>query len=181
MPHSFTEQIRKNHERFLETLKKIRAGRAHPEMVSDIPVEAYGAATPLSGLASISVSDARSLVIEPWDKQILKAIEKAVIGSGRNLSCAVDGAVVRASVPAMTEESRARIAASISGELERARIAARRAREEEKKRIELSERSGESTEDDRRKGIRELDDATREAVEALEREAEKKEAEIRHV
>lgn len=181
MPHSFAEQVRNNHERFLETLKKIRTGRAHPGMVAAILVEAYGAQTPLSGLASISVSDARSMVIEPWDKQILKAIEKAIIGANQNLSAAVAGNAIRVSIPPMTQESRTAIAKSLREELERARVAVRKGREEEKKQIEASAKSGELSEDDRHRKIKVLDQATKEAIDELSAAAEKKEAEIMNI
>lgn len=181
MPHSFAEQVRNNHERFLETLKKIRTGRAHPGMVAAILVEAYGAQTPLSSLASISVSDARSMVIDPWDKQILKAIEKSIVASDRNLSCIVSGDAIRVSIPPMTEESRTAIAKSLREELERSRIAVRKAREEEKKQIEASAKSGDLSEDERHRKIKALDQATKEAIASLSEEAENKEAEVMKV
>jgi len=159
-------------------LKKIRTGRAHPEMVADIMVEAYGVQTPISGLASISVTDARSIAIEPWDKQILKAIEKAIVTADRNLSCAVSSDVVRITIPTMTEESRLRVVKSLNEELERVRVAVRMAREEEKKQIEVKTKAGDLTEDDRRDGIKALDEKTKEAIVQLETETKKKENEI---
>ena len=181
MLHSFSEQVANCHAHFAEILKKIRTGRPHPEMVADILVEAYGAQTPLSGLAGVSVTDARTLVVEPWDKQIVKAIEKAIIAADRNLSCAVSGDVIRLSIPGMTEETRLQVAKSLDTELERARVAVRKAREEEKKQIEAKTKSKELTEDDRRDRIKTLDEETKKAISRLEAASQAKRTEIMKV
>lgn len=178
MINQFTQQIQKNHEHFKEQLSRIRTGRSHPDMVSDILVDSYGAKTPLSQLGSISVTDARSLAIEPWDKNILKDIEKAIISANRNLSCSVDGVCVRIRMPEMTQENRQTAVKSLYDMLERSRVSVRQAREEEKKSIEKLAAAGELTEDDRRDEIKKLDESTKAAVSELEEAARKKEQEL---
>lgn len=178
MTKQFTQQIRKNEEHFSEQLRRIRTGRAHPDMVGDILVDSYGAKTPLSQLGSISVTDSRSLAVEPWDKNIIKDIEKAVVAANRNVSCSADGVCVRIRMPEMTQENRQQAVKSLHDMLERSRVSARQAREEEKKSIEKLASVGELTEDDRRDEIKNLDEATKAAVSELEKVAEKKEQEL---
>ncbi|MBI2050672.1 MAG: ribosome recycling factor [Parcubacteria group bacterium] len=174
----FTQQLKQNQEHFILALKKLRTGRAHPDMVADISVEAYGAQTPLSGLASTSIQDARTLLVEPWDKNITKDIEKAIIGANRGLSASVSGSVVRASIPQMTQENRMQAVKSLKETLEKARVSMRVAREEEKKRIERAAKAGELTEDDRLDEIKRLDEDTKQAVAALESISTEKEKEL---
>ena len=177
----FTQQLKQNQEHFTLALKKLRTGRAHPDMAVDIVVEAYGAHTPLSGLASTSVQDARTLLIEPWDKNIAKDIEKAIIAANRGLSASVSGSVIRVTIPHMTQENRIQAVKSLKETLEKARVSARIAREEEKKRIERAVKAGDLTEDDRMSEIKRLDEGTKQAVAALESAADEKEKELMQV
>jgi len=175
---SFKESVQKIQVNFKEELKTFRTGRANPDLVSDIQVEAYGASQPISQLASIGVQDAKTITIEAWDKGVIQDIEKAIIASNRNISPAVDGNVVRISIPETTEETRKDIVKSLNEKLEQARVSVRKAREEEKKGIEQDEKQGNITEDDKRDGIKKLDQDTKDAISEFEKEAENKEKEI---
>ena len=118
---------------FSDEIKTMRTGRATVDLLADISVESYGVQTPLPQLASISVGDARMLVVEPWDKSIVKDIEKAITSADRGLTSAVDGDKMRVSVPEMTEETRKSMVRTLNEKLEKARVSIRRARENEKK------------------------------------------------
>ena len=175
---TFEQRTKQIHEHFLLSLKKLRTGRAHPDMVTDMSVEAYGAATPLSGIASTSVQDARTLLIEPWDKNILKDIEKAIIASNRNLAAAVAGSAIRVSIPQMTQENRLDAVKSLKETLEKARVSVRLAREEEKRRIERDAKEGALSKDERERAIKTLDGDTKKAIAALEHSCSEKEREL---
>lgn len=175
---TFAEHLAQNREHFAESLKKLRTGRAHPDMAADIMVEAYGVPTPLSSLASIQIQDARTLLIEPWDKNVVKDIEKAIISANRSLSASVSGSTIRTSIPQMTQENRLVAVKSLKETLEKARVSARRGREEEKKRIEREAKDGALSRDERERAIKTLDESTREAVLALEALSSEKEKEL---
>jgi len=175
---TFKESVQKIQEYFKEELKSFRTGRANIDLVSDIKVEVYGASQPLKQLASIGVQDVHTIIVEPWDKSIVKNIEKGILSSGRNISSAVDGNIVRISIPETTEETRKDLVKLLNEKLEEARISIRRSREEEKKKIELDEKSGAITEDDKRDGIKNLDQATKDSILSLEKNASEKEKEI---
>lgn len=174
----FQEQTQKIQENFKGQIKTFRTGRASADMISDIQVEAYGAIQPLSNLASIAVADAKMMTIEAWDKGLIKDIEKAIISSDRNISVAVDGDIIRVNVPEMTEETRRDIVKSLNEKLEQARVSIRKAREQEKKKIEKDEKQGSISEDDKRNGIKKLDEHTKSAISNLEQHASNKEKEI---
>lgn len=128
----------------------------------------------LKGLASIQNLDARTLTIEPWDKSVLKAIEKAIIVADLGLSPVVDGSGIRLSMPQMTEESRKHLVKTMKEKLEEGRVAVRRVREE--LRDEIKEQ--ELPEDSERRAMEELEKTTREFTEQIERMGEEKEKEI---
>ena len=174
----FKDKSKSIQERFSEYLKGIRTGRVNPSILEGIEAESYGTSTPISQLASITVQDAKTLFIEPWDKNIIKDIEKAIIASGKNISPATDSSGIRITIPQMTEETRKNAVKSMNQELENSRVGTRRAREEIKKDIEYQEKQGSITEDDKRDGIKNLDEQTKQATETLEKLAKEKEKEI---
>lgn len=177
----FTEldnRFQKTIDHFSEELKSIRTGRANPALVANIMVMAYGSPLPIPQLANISVPEAKLLVIEPWDKSLLKEIEKAIVASSLNISPVSDGNILRLKLPDLTEETRRNLTKTVREKLEQARVAVRAAREDKKKEIEKAEKVGEITEDDRYDGIAELDKKTKEADAKLQALAEQKEKEV---
>jgi ribosome recycling factor len=116
----------------LETLKhgieKIRTGRANPALLENITVEYYGSRTPLSQVASVSVADARTLSVTPWDKTMVQPIEKAIMESGLGLNPNTSGQVIRVPLPALTEERRKEFGKLVRKEGEEAKIAVRNVR-----------------------------------------------------
>lgn len=153
----------------------LRTGRASPALVEDLAVEAYGTTQPVKALGSMSTPDARTLVIEPWDASVVKAIESAIVASGIGLSPVVDGKVIRLIMPMMTEENRQKMVKVMHEKLEDARIQARKVREEAKKAIEKQTGVGQ---DDIRRDLEQLDKTVKDYIMKIDQAGDKKEAEI---
>ncbi len=113
---------------FQADLKKMRTGRAHPSLIENLKVDFYGAESPLQQMANISVEDARTLVVSPWDKSTVQAIEKAIYKSELGLTPNTAGAVIRVPLPALTEERRRNITKVVRGDAESAKVAVRNVR-----------------------------------------------------
>ncbi len=111
-----------------QELTKVRAGRANPAMLNGVMVEYYGTPTPLSQVANISIPDARSLSIKPWEKNLLPEIEKAIFAANLGFTPQSDGENIRINIPALTEERRKDLAKQIKNEGENAKISIRNAR-----------------------------------------------------
>jgi len=120
-----------------------RTGRASTSLVERIIVEYYGTPTPLNQLAGISVPESHQIVIQPWDRGVLGAIEKAILKSDVGLTPNVDGAVVRLNIPLLTEERRRDIVKSVHRRMEEARVEIRNVRREANDAIKKQERDGE--------------------------------------
>ncbi|MFZ9652148.1 MAG: ribosome recycling factor [Steroidobacteraceae bacterium] len=113
---------------FQTDLKKLRTGRAHPSLVENIKVDYYGTETPLQQLANVGVEDARTLVVTPWDKAAVQAVEKAIYKSDLGLTPNTAGSVIRLPLPPLTEERRRDITKVVRGDAEGARVAVRNVR-----------------------------------------------------
>lgn len=113
-----------------DRLDKIRAGRANPKLLDDIRVEYYGNLTPLKNVATVTVPDARTMIITPWEKKILRDIEKAVIDSSLGITPSNNGENIRIAIPPLTGERRQELAKQVKAECEEARISIRNARRE---------------------------------------------------
>ncbi len=113
---------------FVADLKKLRTGRAHPSLVEHLKVDYYGTETPLLQIANISIEDARTIVITPWDKQAVQAVEKALFKSDLGLTPMTAGTVIRVPLPPLTEERRRDIIKVVRHEAENARVAIRNVR-----------------------------------------------------
>lgn len=111
-------------------LAKVRTGRAHPSLLDHITVSYYGSTVPLSQVANVNVDDARTLAITPWEKDMVKAIEKAILNSDLGLNPNSAGTVIRVPLPPLTEERRKDLIRVVRGEAEQARVAVRNIRRE---------------------------------------------------
>ncbi len=129
-------------------LASIRAGRANPAILDKISVEYYGAQTPLAQIGTISVPEARSLVIQPWDASVLKEIEKAILASDIGITPNNDGKVIRLNFPPLTEERRKELSKSISKRGEDGKVAIRNIRRDSLEQFKKQKKDGEITEDD---------------------------------
>lgn len=160
-------------------LQKLRTSRATPSLVEDVFVEVYGGSRmTLKELASISVPEPRMIVIRPWDKNIIKDIEKSLIKSEFEFNPIVETDVLRIQLPELTQETRERLVKKLHGILENTRIKLRKARDETKKNIEGKARSGDIPEDDKFHFIEELNKMTKLYTDTIDDMGKKKEEEI---
>ena len=143
-----------------ESFASIRTGRAHPSMFAKVVVDYYGALTPLNQLAGFTVSDARMIVIAPYDKSSLRAIEKAIRDSDLGVNPSDDGNVIRVSVPQLTQERRRDYIKLARSEAEEAKVAIRNIRRHAKEQLDKLEKDGDAGEDDVRRAEKELDELT---------------------
>lgn len=129
-------------------LASIRAGRANPAILDKITVEYYGAQTPIAQVGTISVPEARSLVIQPWDVSVLKEIEKAILASDIGITPNNDGKQIRLNFPPLTEERRKELSKGISKRGEEGKVAIRNIRRDALEQFKKQKKDGEITEDD---------------------------------
>lgn len=162
-------------------LAKIKTGRASSELVSDIQVECYGSKTQLKQLATINVPEAQMITVQPYDKNVMGDIEKAIQASGLGLNPVNDGNLIRISIPPLNEERRKEIVSIVGQKLEEARVSVRKAREESWREIKELEASGSITEDDKYKAQDELNKVTEEYNNKLEELGKAKEEEIMNI
>ena len=141
-----------------EEFNRLQLGRANPAMVENVHVEIYGAVQPLKAVASISVPEPRTLVIAPWDRSSLAAIEKGIVGSGLGLNPVNYGIVVRINIPPLTEERRRDLTKVVKKLAEEARIGVRTARHDAHDALKDLESKSEITEDDLRGSVKKLQD-----------------------
>ena len=163
-------------ERFKNEMKKVRTGRAHPDMLSGIKVEVYGQYMPLNQVANITAADATLLVITPFDPSNIQAIAAAIrADQSLGLNPADDGRIIRVPIPALTEERRKEIVKNASAKVEDAKVAIRNAREDARKAIKNAE---DMSEDIKKRAEKEIDDLTKEFNDKIETEFKAKSEEI---
>jgi ribosome recycling factor len=164
-----------------DSFAAIRTGRAHPGMFSRVVVEYYGTVTPLNQLAGFTVADARMIVINPYDKGSLRAIEKAIRDSDLGVNPTDDGNVIRVSVPQLTEERRRDYIKLARSEAEEAKVSIRNIRRHAKEALDKLGKDGEAGEDDVHRAEKELDDLTHRYVAQIDEVLRHKEVELLEV
>lgn len=151
--HTVIEDFRSEFEQVVEFFKSelgsLRTGRANAALVEDIPVEAYGSMMNMKGVGSILVPDAKTIIVEPWDKSLTKEIEKAIRNAPIGVNPVVDGARIRITLPPLTEEGRKEMVKIVNKKAEEAHIGIRGVREEAKDELNRMEKDKEITEDER--------------------------------
>lgn len=157
---------------------KLQVGRANAALVEDVMVDAYGGKQPLKGVASISVSDSRTIIVQPWDKGNLNNIESAISSSGLNLNPVNDGNVIRISIPQLNEERRNELKKVVGKLAEEARISIRTARQEAHDAFKNLKNKGEIGEDEFHRGNKLLQQAVDEANDKVSEISEAKENDI---
>jgi len=162
-------------------LATIRTGRASPSLVERLPVDYYGSSTPLNQLAGISVPEPRMLMIQPWDRGSMAAIEKAIMKSELGLNPTNDGQVVRIAIPPLTEERRKQLVKLVHGHVEDGKVALRNIRRDAMTHVKelLSEKL--IGEDDERRAEHEVDEMTKRYISDAERVGKAKEQEVLEV
>ena len=163
-------------ERFKNEMKKVRTGRAHPDMLSGVKVEVYGQFMPLNQAANITAADATLLVITPFDPANIQAISAAIrADQSLGLNPADDGRVIRVPIPALTEERRKEIVKNASTKVEEAKVALRNIREDARKAIK---NATEMSEDVKKRAEKDIDELTKEFGDKVDAEFKAKTEEI---
>jgi ribosome recycling factor len=156
----------------------VRTGRASTALLDTVRVDYYGTLTPVNQVASISVPDARTLLIQPWEATQLQAIEKAIIKSDLGLNPANDGKVIRLTMPTLTEERRKQLAKTVHKIAEEGRIAIRNVRREANDKLKAMAKDKKVSEDDERRGHDQIQKTTDRFVAKVDELLKKKEQEI---
>ena len=176
--NDFKLKLEKIQEHLKNEIAGLRTGRATPALVEDLEVDYYGSKTPLKALASISAPEPRSLTIQPWDKNAIQPIEKAIQNSSLGLNPVTDRDVIRLSLPSMTEERRKEFIKLLGRHLEDARIKVRQEREDMLKEIDKKEKSKEISEDEKFRQKSEIQKIVEEINKKMEETGKAKEKEV---
>ena len=174
----FKPKLDKIIERLKSEVASLRTGRATPALVENLKVDYYGSKTPLKAVASISSSSARELVIQPWDKGVVQAIEKAIQSSSLGLNPVTDRDAIRLSIPPLTEERRKELTKILGRHMEDARIHVRREREETLREVDRKEKAKEISENEKFRQKNEVQKAVDEVNKKIEEIGAVKEKEI---
>ncbi|KRG09739.1 ribosome recycling factor [Lederbergia galactosidilytica] len=178
---STKDKMEKSIQSYKRDLSSIRAGRANASLLDKISVDYYGAPTPINQMASISVPEARMLVIQPYDKTIIGDIEKAILKSDLGLNPANDGSLIRLTIPQLTEERRKELVKLVKKESENAKIVIRNIRRDGNEDLKKLEKSGDITEDELRGYTNDIQKITDEHINQIDAITKEKEQEVLEV
>ena len=174
----YEEKMNKTISVMTSEFASIRAGRANPAVLDKVLVDYYGTPTKIRDMASVSVSEARVLVIQPYDKSSLKNIERAIQSSDIGINPANDGTVLRLTFPQLTEERRKEIVKQVSRMAEDSKVAIRSIRRDANDKIKTMKKNGEATEDDVKKLEGEMQKLTDKFIEEIDKLSSAKEKEV---
>lgn len=172
------ERMNRRIEHLNSEYSAIRAGRANPAVLDKVVVDYYGAPTPVNQLAAVSVAEARTLVIQPWDMSVLTLIERAIQKSDIGINPQNDGKTLRMIFPPLTEERRKDIVKDIKGLAEETKVSVRNVRRDTVDKFKAMKKSGEITEDDLKQAEKKTQDLTDKFVKEIDTLAEKKQKEV---
>ncbi|MEO6363611.1 MAG: ribosome recycling factor [Caldimonas sp.] len=172
------QKMARSIEAFKNELQKIRTGRAHPGILDQVHVEYYGSQVPISQVANVSLLDARTISVQPWEKGMGPKLEKAIRESGLGLNPASQGDLLRIPMPALTEERRRELTKIVRHASEEAKIAVRNLRRDANEHARRLTKDKEITEDEERRSLEELQKLTDRVVAEIERLNAAKETEI---
>jgi len=182
---SVLETCESKMQKSLESLSRefdgLRTGRASTSLLDKIRVEYYGAETPINQVATISVPEARSIVIQPWDKSVLSAIERAILKSDLGLPPNNDGKLIRLNFPPLNEERRKQLVKGAKATAEQSRVAMRNVRREAIDELKRMEKASEISEDERKDGETKVQKLTDSFIEKINSLSEEKEKEIMEI
>lgn len=182
MPQNIIKDLKTRSEKTVEylrsTLQGIRTGRAHPALVEDIKVDYFGTPTPIKNMGTVNVPEARQLVITPWDKSAIKAIEKAIQTSPLGINPQNDGTSIRLNLPELNQSRRVELSKLVGKHAEDARISVRNVRRDAVEAFKKMEKESEITEDDLKKYQKEAQDQTDIFIKKIDAVAIEKEKEI---
>ena len=174
----YEDKMEKSLDVLLDEYASIRAGRANPHVLDRIRVDYYGTPTPIQQVGNVTVPEARMIVIQPWEKSLLKEIEKAILVSDLGINPTNDGNVIRLVFPELTEERRKDLAKDVKKKGEGAKVAIRNIRRDAIDSIKKMEKAGDISEDDLKQGEEKIQKITDKMIEKVDKAIETKTKEI---
>ena len=177
----FEEKMNKTVDAYKNELTVLRAGRVTPDVLNRIRVDYYGVPTPITGVAAVNVSDARTLTITPWDPSTARAIEKAILTSDLGINPQNDGKAIRLSFPPLTEERRREMTKQIAKMGEGAKVAVRNIRREANDKTKQMKKDGDMTEDEVKQSDKLVQDLTDKYIKLVDSVTELKNKEIMEI
>ena len=174
----YEEKMTKSYDSMIRDFTSIRAGRANPHVLDKIKVDYYGAPTPLQQVGNISVPEPRMLQIQPWEKSLLKAIEKAILASDLGITPTNDGSVIRLVFPELTEERRKELVKDIKKKGEAAKVAVRTIRQDANEALKKQNKANEISEDDQKDLETKVQKMTDKYIADIDKAVEEKSKEI---
>ncbi|SPB16600.1 ribosome-recycling factor [Caballeronia novacaledonica] len=175
---SVDQKMQRSIEAFKADLAKIRTGRAHTGLLDHIQVDYYGSNVPISQVANMTLVDARTIGVQPWEKKMVAVIEKAIRESDLGLNPATQGDLIRVPMPALTEERRRELTKVVKSEGETAKVAVRNLRRDANDQLKKSVKDKEISEDDERRASEEVQKLTDKFVAEIDKLVQTKESEI---
>ena len=177
----FEDKMKNSVEHLERELASVRAGRANPAVLDKVTVDYYGAPTPIQQVASVAVSEARTLTITPWDRSLLRPISKAIQASDVGINPIDDGQTIRLNFPAPNEERRRQLAKDVSKMGEEAKVAIRNVRREAMDKAKAMKKAGELTEDSQKTMEEDVQKITDKYIKLVDKAVEEKQKEIMSV
>ncbi len=174
----YEEKMEKSIDSMMNEFASIRAGRANPHVLDKIRVDYYGTPTPIQQVGNISVPEARMIIIQPWEKSLIKAIEKAIQTSDLGINPNNDGSVIRLIFPELTEDRRKELSKDIKKKGEAAKVAVRNIRRDANDTFKKMEKGDEMSEDDLKLATDKMQKITDKAIEKIDKAVENKIQEI---
>ena len=174
----YEEKMVKSYEVLLDEYASIRAGRANPHVLDKLRVDYYGTPTPLQQVANVSVPEPRMILIQPWERKLIKDIEKAILTSDLGINPNNDGNAIRLVFPELTEERRKELAKDVKKTGEGVKVAVRNIRRDANDAIKKMEKAGEISEDDQAEGEEKIQKITDKMIEKIDKAVEAKTKEI---
>ena len=174
----YEDKMEKSINAMMEEFASIRAGRANPHVLDKIKVDYYGSPTPIQQVGNISVPEARMILIQPWEKSLIKPIEKAIQSSDLGINPSNDGSVIRLVFPELTEDRRKELAKDVKKKGEAAKVAVRNIRRDANDVFKKQEKNNEISEDDLKDATEQIQKITAKAIEKIDRAVENKTKEI---
>jgi len=175
---SVEQKMQKSIEAFRADLAKVRTGRAHTGLLDHVQVDYYGSMVPISQVAAVSLADARTISVQPWEKKMVQAVEKAIRDGDLGLNPATMGDVIRVPMPPLTEERRKELTKVVKGEAEGAKVAVRNLRRDANEQFKKLVKDKAISEDDERRGQDEVQKLTDKFVAEIDKLVAEKEKEI---
>lgn len=174
----FEEKMEKSLNALSADLLTIRAGRANPHVLDKIRVDYYGSPTPIQQVANISIPEARMIVIQPWERSLIKEIEKAILTSELGINPSNDGSVIRLTFPELTEDRRKELAKDVKKKGENAKVAIRIIRRDANDAVKKAEKSGDISEDEMKQAEEKMQKTTDKYITKVDSEVDAKMKEI---